>query len=423
MYKFCFNLYLKKGRVKAFPFFACIIFIKNLLITSCNLQKSKDAEPGGCKSRFSKFAPKRLKSDNLVQRLQLGIRNKSPVSAYFCANISKKYAQYQRVKSELYIYIHQCCNLLESSVFLLALNSKSRLCLVAIILFLCFDAQSATYKIHKNTRLFGEAGSYTIAENDTFYDIARKFDLGIVELMAANPGVDPWIPEVGSSILLPTTYIIPEVKRQGIVINLPELRLFYFSDAQTIMTFPIGIGRDGWQTPVGETKIILKRKNPSWTPPDSILEIKPDLPKIVPAGPDNPLGLYAMTLGFKPGAFLIHGTNKPAGIGLRSSHGCIRMYPEDIEVLFSHVKKGTNVRVIDSPYQLGWKGAELYLKVMPTQEQSDEIANNAELTPLVPENIYKYIDKMNINNIKVDWPAVDEAIIKRTGITAPIGKK
>jgi len=297
------------------------------------------------------------------------------------------------------------------------------LIIATIILLFHWSAEAATYTITKNSEIFGETIHYTVTEDDTFYTIARKFDLGIVELMAANSGVDPWIPEVGSTINLPTTYITPKVKHQGIVINLPELRLFYFADDKTIMTFPIGIGRDGWQTPVGETTIVLKRKNPTWTPPQSILETKPDLPKIVPAGPDNPLGQYAMTLGFNTGSFLIHGTNKPAGIGLRSSHGCIRMYPEDIEVLFNKVKKGINVKVIDAPYQLGWKNNQLFLKVMPTQEQSDEIANNTELTPLVPDDIYKYIDKITGKDIQVDWSVVDEAIIKRTGIAVPIAQK
>lgn len=289
--------------------------------------------------------------------------------------------------------------------------------------FFTSTAFSATYKIPNDSDVAGEVSHYTITGDETFYSVARQFDLGIVELMASNPGIDPWIPAEGTLLSLPTSYVLPKVKRSGIVINLPELRLFYFPDEKTVITFPIGIGRDGWQTPVGETTIVLKRKNPSWTPPASILEAKPDLPKIVPAGPDNPLGAYALNLGFTPGSFLIHGTNKPHGIGLRSSHGCIRMYPEDIEVLFNAVKKGTHVKVIDTPYKLGWLDGTLYLEVTPTQEQIDDIANYREPEPLVPAEIYKDIDKIVDTNNAVDWPAVDEAIIKRTGLPVAILRK
>lgn len=307
------------------------------------------------------------------------------------------------------------------------ISSKSKSILhrtfIAIVLLFNQAAFSATYKIQNGSDIAGEVAHYTVTGNETFYSIARQFDLGIVELMATNPGIDPWIPTEGTLLSLPTSYVLPKVKRHGIVINLPELRLFYFIDAKTIMTFPIGIGRDGWQTPIGETTITLKRKNPSWVPPASIMEVKPHLPKIVPAGPDNPLGAYALNLGFKPGSFLIHGTNRPHGIGLRSSHGCIRMYPEDIEVLFNTVKKGTKVTVIDTPYKLGWLNNILYLEVTPTQEQIDDIANHREPEALVPVEIYKDIDKIVGINGEVDWPAVDEAIIKRTGLPVAIVRK
>ena len=295
----------------------------------------------------------------------------------------------------------------------------SYIAVFSVLFFFANQAYSASFKIQNNSDVVGEAVQYTVLDDETFYSIARKFDLGIVELMAANPGIDPWIPASGSAINIPTSYILPKAKHRGIVINLPELRLFYYPSAKTVLTFQVGIGREGWQTPIGETKIILKRKNQSWTPPASILATKPDLPKFVPAGPDNPLGNYAMNLGWE--SFLIHGTNKPLGIGLRSSHGCIRMYPEDIEVLFNAVNKGTPVTVIDSPYKLGRSGSDIYLEVTPTQEQTDDIANYRELEPLVPEDIYKAIDKIT-GNSEIDWQIVDEAVIKRNGIPVVITK-
>lgn len=291
---------------------------------------------------------------------------------------------------------------------------------VTILILFCRDALAATYTI--NNDVAGEVSEYTVLNDDTLYSIARKFDLGIVEIMAANPGVDPWIPQEGSVISLPTMYIIPKVKHKGVLINLSELRLFYFPDNKTVITFPVGIGREGWQTPVGDTSILLKRKNPSWIPPASILAEKPNLPKIVPPGPDNPMGQYALSLNW-PG-FAIHGTNKPHGIGLRSSHGCIRMYPEDIEALFNFVIKGTPVKVIDKAYTLGWLGDVLYLEVNPTQEQTDDIMEDKIPEVIISSEVYTEIDKVTEKvKIEVDWGNVDEALIKRTGIPVAIGVK
>lgn len=296
---------------------------------------------------------------------------------------------------------------------------------ILVALFLLIFSQSnafaATYKI--NGDIAGEVQEYIVEGDDTLYSIARKFDLGIVELMAANPDIDPWVPGEGAVIVLPTSYILPKIKNKGVVINLSELRLFYFPDDKTVVTFPVGIGREGWQTPVGETKIALKRKDPSWIPPASILAEKPDLPKFVPAGPDNPLGQYALSLGW-PG-FAIHGTNKPHGIGLRSSHGCIRMYPEDIEELFNAVQKGTVVKVIESQYSLGWRGDVLYLEVNPTQQQIDDIMEDNMPEVIITSEIYTKIDKMLTKHagVDIDWTVVDEALIKRSGIAIPVGAR
>lgn len=288
-------------------------------------------------------------------------------------------------------------------------------------MLLCSRAFSATYDIKKDSDIVGMIAYYRVGAEDTLYSIAQKFDLGIVELMAANPGVDPWIPRKNSIITIPSAYILPHGKRSGVVINLPELRMFFFKDAKTVMTFPVGIGREGWQTPIGDTTIILKRKDPVWIPPASILAENPDLPKIIPAGPDNPMGQYALSLGWQ--SFAIHGTNKPYGIGLRSSHGCIRMYPEDIEELFQLVRKGTKVTVIDNPYKLGWRNNVLYLEATPTQEQLDAIADRKKPETIIPSEIYSQIEKIMTDNGGVDWHIVDEAIITRSGVPVAIGSR
>lgn len=281
--------------------------------------------------------------------------------------------------------------------------------LTAILFFQ--SPQAATYSISGN--IAGEATSYIVGEEDTLYSIARKFDLGLIDLMSANPGIDSWVPGVGNSLVIPTSYILPDTKRSGIVINLSELRLYYFTDSKNVMTFPVGIGREGWKTPIGETTIILKRKNPVWTPPPSILAAKPDLPRIIPAGPDNPLGQYALSLGWE--SYAIHGTNKPSGIGLRSSHGCIRMYPEDIKILFAAVNRGTKVTVIDKPYKLAWVENKLYLEASPTEAQSNNIIDSEEPEASAPPEIYRDIDKMAGDKVKINWKLVDEVLLKRTG--------
>lgn len=287
-----------------------------------------------------------------------------------------------------------------------------------LIMQLCSAAAyAATYSTDND--LIGKVRYYTVEEDDNLYEIARRFDLGIVEILAANPGIDPWMPVPGTNLTLTTQHILPPV-REGIVLNLSELRLFYFMENGKVMTFPVGIGREGWQTPLGETSIVQMRKNPTWVPPDSIREENPDLPDTVPPGPDNPLGEYALNLGI-PG-IRIHGTNRPYGIGKRSSHGCVRMYPEDIKLLFNAVNIGTKVTILDMPYRVGWKADALYLEVMPTQAQSDAIAAYRQPAPIrIPEVNAMIRDAAG--NTPINWDAVGEAISCRSGIPVIIGEK
>ena len=221
----------------------------------------------------------------------------------------------------------------------------------------------------------GEVQVIRARYEDTFVDIARSYDLGFDELVDANPGVDPWLPGAGTLVVLPTRFILPDAPRDGIVLNIGTKRIFFYpkvaaGESPVVITHPVGIGRDGWATPIGTTTVVAKVKDPVWTVPPSIrkehAEAGDPLPAQVGAGPDNPLGAFALRLGFP--SYLIHGTNKPSGIGMRVSHGCVQLFPEDIESLFSEVAVGTPVRIVNQPRLVGWQAGNLYLEVHPALE-------------------------------------------------------
>jgi len=210
--------------------------------------------------------------------------------------------------------------------------------------------------------IIGEVSTYTTEHEDTLLDVARKFDLGFVELVAANPGVDPWLPGEGVTLLLPTAHILPDAPKKGIVVNLTEMRLYYYRTAgQPPETHPVGIGSEGNNTPVSSTTVVRTQANPVWYPPAAIRAEKPELPAMVPAGPDNPMGMFALYLGFPGGNWRIHGTNQPFAVGRRVTHGCMRLYPEDIEDMFHKVSPGTSVTIVDQPVKVGWDNGELYI--------------------------------------------------------------
>jgi len=222
--------------------------------------------------------------------------------------------------------------------------------------------------------LFGREERVVTQYEDTLYDIARRYSLGSEEVIRVNPGMDPWLPGAGRQVVIPGQRVLPSGPREGIVVNLPEHRLYFYpkpeaGKPQRIYTYPISIGKMDWNTPLGKTKIADKRKNPTWTPPESVRKEhiangEPPLPAVVPAGPDNPLGAYAMRLGLK-GAYLIHGTNNPIAVGMAVTHGCIRMYPEDIEELFPMVKVGTPVYLVNEPVKIAWAEGQLLLEAHP----------------------------------------------------------
>jgi L,D-transpeptidase ErfK/SrfK len=251
-------------------------------------------------------------------------------------------------------------------------NFKVVFSLVALLFGFCaMDATCAlTFDMPQSGDIVGEIQTTSVKSGESLGDIGRRFDVGVYEMIEANPRLDPWGPTVGAIVVVPTQFILPKGPRVGIVLNLAEMRLYYFHpDKQSVTTHPLGIGKKGWVTPLGNTTIVNKRKDPAWHPPKSIhqehIANNDPLPPMIPGGtPENPLGLYAFYLGkgLGTGAFLIHGTNRPAGVGVRVTHGCIRLLPEDIESLFYKVAVGTSVRIIHEPFKVGWHEGHLYLE-------------------------------------------------------------
>lgn len=267
-------------------------------------------------------------------------------------------------------------------------------------------AWAADYPVEGD--LAGSPLNYRLKISDTVFDIARASDLGLVEFLAANPSLDPDAPKVGMKVILPKEHVLPLALREGIVINLAEMRLYYFPTPDHVVTYPVSIGRVGWETQTGSTSIVSKRKDPTWTPPDSIRAENPNLPLVIPAGPENPLGAYAMNLGWQN--FIIHGTSNPSSIGRRLSHGCIRLYPEDIEALFNQVSIGTKVTVVDQPFKLGWKRNTLYLEITPLQPNREvAVAEQRYMEPTDIPGLVEALGAMMNNGVNIDQDAVENA--------------
>lgn len=263
--------------------------------------------------------------------------------------------------------------------------------------------------------VLGRVQAVVIGADDTLPDIARRFNLGYEEILRANPGVDPWVPGAGRRIVLPTQFVLPDAPRTGIVVNIAAMRLYYFpkhanGEPARVITHPIGIGKVGWATPEGATEIRARVKDPVWTPPASVRkehrEDGEELPAKVPAGPDNPLGAYLFRLGW-PG-YLIHGTNKPYGVGMRSSHGCIRLYPEDIARFYATVPIGTTVRVVNQPYVLGWRGDRLLVQAYGplSDDRRDWDHGPRVLLERAKGSRSPLWQKVRARSAEIDWQAV-----------------
>jgi L,D-transpeptidase ErfK/SrfK len=283
--------------------------------------------------------------------------------------------------------------------------------------------QTNNFVLSENDSVIGQIAAVHSRKGETLPDIARHFGLGFNEIMHANKKLKIWQLTEASKVILPLEFILPNAPHEGVVINVANMRLFYFpTDSNTrspksVFSFPLGIGKEGWSTPLGETRIIRKTKAPKWHVPFSIREehaLKGDpLPAVIQAGPDNPLGAYAMHLGF-PG-YLIHGTNKPYGVGLRVSHGCVRMYPENIETLFSQASVGTKVTIVNQPYLIGWRDKMLFLEV---HSSVDEHSKN--IKQLKKQLLNKFKQKSETAGTTIDWDKVKKILAMSTGIPQPV---
>ncbi len=319
--------------------------------------------------------------------------------------------------------------------------------------FLVSVVSAATYELPADgSDVVGAVSTTTARFDDTLIEIARRHDIGYQDIVRANPDVSVWVPGEGTEVIIPTLYVLPAGPRRGVVLNIAEYRLYYFPETKgdepaVVMTYPISIGRMDWETPLGYTKVISKVTNPSWYPPQSVrdehaAEGRP-LGRIVPAGPDNPLGKHAMRLGL-PG-YLIHGTNRPAGVGMRVTHGCLRMFPEDIRYLFDHVAVDTPVRIINEPVKIGWLGDALVLEAHPILETSlektsDEPLPEDEIFDDTPEEVDVVVEDLPNDGKdpltfateqfvvataeragELDWSLVEAAISRSDGMPVAVG--
>lgn len=308
-----------------------------------------------------------------------------------------------------------------------AIPVKNTVLLFGILLFaLVTPLQAERYVLPEDGgSIVGQLAIISAREGDTFIALARKFGMGFQEIVLANPGVDPWIPDAGTQIVIPSRYILPATKREGLVINLAEMRLYYYPESldgepKYVHTYPISIGQRGWETPYGQTtRVIARVKNPTWYPPASIRkehEEKNDpLPESVPPGPDNPLGNHMLRLDL-PG-YLIHGTNKPQGIGMKVTHGCIRLHPLDIEDLFGRVAVGTPVKIVNQPYKLAWRRGKLYAEMHPSEEGEIE-AESLHLTQFVRAVIA--VTKSN-KDYGMDWKLANRLAKNKSGWPTIVG--
>jgi L,D-transpeptidase ErfK/SrfK len=294
-------------------------------------------------------------------------------------------------------------------------------CLSALLA--CAAAHAQVYPLQPMQDLIGQSGHTKAEQKDTLPDIARQYHLGFDEIVAANPGVDTWLPAAGAIIRLPTEHLLPNAPRTGIVVNLPDGRLYYFrTDAgnqRVVETHPISVGQMDWKTPIGTTKIVQKVRNPTWYPPKSVrdkhLQDGDILPPSIPPGPDNPLGAYALRLGIPGGAYLIHGTNNPVGVGMQITHGCIRLYPEDIEVLFGEVAAGMDVRIVNQRIKTGWVDGVLYLEVHHPLDSGDG-KDTEDLTSLTRAIVAATANR----RVSIDWEAAERIFEAANGEPARI---
>ena len=266
-----------------------------------------------------------------------------------------------------------------------------------------------------STDLIGRLAFKAAAEEDTFVDLAPTLGVGYVELVAANQHLDPWVPKPGARIVVPNVHLLPAGPRDGIVVNTGDMRLYFFERGEAPRSYPIGIAKEGYATPHGDTKVVRKKENPTWYPGPSARRDEPTLPRAIPPGPENRLGAFALYLGWP--SYLIHGTNDPRGVGRHSSRGCIRLYPEHIEDLFARVPVGTRVRVVHAPVKTGWVGGELYLEVHPDRDRALALDETGKLEREPAPDLRTVVEQAAGSEIaRVDWARVDRVALFSAGI-------
>lgn len=300
--------------------------------------------------------------------------------------------------------------------------------LLSLALFVpSMPVRAATYELADDgsTQIVGEDTHIKTRYQDTLYDLARQYGVGSEEITGANPGVDPWLPGAGTPIVIPGRRILPPGPRVGIVVNIAEHRLYYYPRRRVhghhvVVTYPVSIGKMDWKTPLGLTYVSQKIRNPAWYPPASIraehLKEGDPLPKIVRAGPDNPLGAFAMRLAVKPGDYLIHGTNNPLAVGMPVTHGCIRMYPEDVAALFPTVPVGTPVRLINVPVKIAFVDGQLWLEVhAPVDAQGQTVA------PELKQFEQMLDTALGNTTTAIDWDYAIQTLKLANGIPVTVG--
>lgn len=298
--------------------------------------------------------------------------------------------------------------------------------LVAAFCFLSMPSFAIEYELREDGGdIFGKVERIRTRYEDTLIEIARRYSLGYEELVRVNKGVDPWLPGEGTQVVIPGQRLLPPVDREGIVVNLPEHRMYFFpkpknGEPAKVMTFPVSVGKMDWQTPIGVTKVVSKQKNPPWYPPESVRkehEARGDpLPLVVPPGPNNPLGGHALRLNIPGGAYLIHGTNNPDAVGMAVTHGCLRMYPEDVAVLFDAVKIGTRVRLINEPLKMTRVDGEVWIEVHPPVDAQGQSVS------VKLEDFEKRLDSLlGESEVAINWDIAIQALREASGIPVMIG--
>ena len=295
------------------------------------------------------------------------------------------------------------------------------------VLLLASRAEAAEFPLREDGGdIFGQVEKIRTRYEDTLIALARRYSLGYEELVRVNPGVDPWLPGEGTEVLIPGQRLLPPGVREGIVVNLPEHRMYFFPKPKSgeqpkVLTFPVSVGKMDWRTPIGSTRVVGKQKNPAWFPPKSVhAERKrlgePALPSMVPPGRDNPLGAHAMRLGIPGGAYLIHGTNNPDAVGMAVTHGCLRMYPEDIARLFDLVAVGTKVSLINEPVKMTRSDGEIWLEVHPP------IDAEGQVLPVKLEDFEARLDQLlGESEVMINWDVALAALRSADGIPVMIG--